>query len=259
MKVFIVGATGVLGRATVPALVAAGHQVRGLARSPEKAAQLRAKGAEATKACTCSTLPAFATPSRGVEAVVHMATSIPPMTKAWRLKAWATNDRLRREATPILVDAAHQPGATRFVKESVCFFYMPRGDSWIDESDPIDRQSFAEATLAAEDGALAFGDGQGDRRGVALRFGMFYSAEARGLDECLTVAKLGFGPMVGRPGAYQPSIHVADAASAVVAALDAPPGPTTWRTSRLPRASGTRPSSVPSESTRSPERHPGRS
>ncbi len=221
MKVFLAGATGVLGRATVPRLIAAGHEVTGVARSEEKAAQLRAQGADP---CTVDLFDAAAVRAAvaGHDAVVHMATNIPVLWKGWRTSAWTTNDRLRREGTQILVDAARDAGAKVFVKETVCFFYPDRGDEWIDESVPVERQAFSEASLDAEEIALSFaGDG---RRGVALRFGLFYSADARATQEYLRLARFGIGPIIGPAHAYQPSIHVDDAAAAVVAALDAPTG-----------------------------------
>lgn len=224
MRIFIAGATGVLGRATVPRLVAAGHEVHGVARSPEKANQLRSQGATPVLNVELFDPASVRSAVGGFEAVVHMATSIPPLTKAWRSKAWAMNDRLRHEGTPILVEASRLAGVQRFVKESVCFFYAPQGEEWIDEDSPIDRSDFGRASLGAEDVAVAYGSTDDDRTGVALRFGLFYSADARSLDESLSTAKLGIGPMVGPPEAYQPSIHVDDAATAVVVALGAPSG-----------------------------------
>jgi nucleoside-diphosphate-sugar epimerase len=221
MKVFVAGATGVLGRATVPRLIAAGHEVRGVARSPEKAEQLRAQGAEPIEVDLFDA-DAVRAAIDGFDTVVHMATSIPPVAKGWRSKAWDMNNRLRREGTPIMTAAAIDAGVTRFVKESVCFFYADQGDDWINEDSPVEEGPFSSPTLDAERAAVAFtGDG---RTGVALRFGLFYSPDARSIDECLTVAKKGVGPMVGQPEAYQPSIHVDDAATAIVAALDAPSG-----------------------------------
>lgn len=217
MRMFVAGATGVLGRATVARLVAAGHEVRAVARSPEKAAQLRAQGAAPIEGLDLFDPGGVRRAVDGVDAVVHMATSIPPVSKAWRAKAWAMNDRLRREGTQVLADAAAAAGVSRFVKESICFSYVPQGDAWLTEESPIREDGFSAATLEAERTAVAFG-------GVTLRFGLFYSADARSLDESLAVARRGFTPMIGRPDAYQPSIHVDDAAAAVVAALDAPSG-----------------------------------
>lgn len=221
MKVFVAGATGVLGRATVPRLVADGHEVRGAARSAEKADQLRAQGAEPV---TVDLFDAASvrTAVDGCEGVIHMATSIPPITRGWRTSAWATNDRLRREGTQVIADAARAAGAQVLVKETVSFFYDDGGDEWIDEDRPTSRRPFSAASLDAEDITLAF-TGEG-RRGVVLRFGLFYSHDARALDEALRAARTGFGPMVGRADGWRASIHVDDAATAVVAALDAPAG-----------------------------------
>lgn len=221
MNVFVAGATGVLGRATVPRLVAAGHKVRGVARSPEKEAQLREQGADPV---TVDLFDAVAMEQAlvGCDVAVHMATHIPPFTKALRASAWATNNRLRREGTAVLARAARQAGVSRLVKESVCFFYADQGAAWIDEDSPLDEQPFSASSLDAERTAVGF-TGEG-RTGVALRFGLFYSADARSVDENLMLARRGIGPMIGRPEAYQPSIYVDDAAAAVVAALDAPSG-----------------------------------
>jgi nucleoside-diphosphate-sugar epimerase len=221
MKVFVAGATGVLGRATVPRLVAAGHEVRGAARSPDKADQLRAQGAEPVTVDLFEPASVRAAVD-GCHGVVHMATSIPLLQKGWKGSAWATNDRLRREGTRILADACRDAGVEVLVKETVSFFYRDGGDQWIDEDWPVERQAFSAASLDAEDTTLAFtGDG---RRGVVLRFGLFYSADARALEESLRMARLGFGPMIGPADGYRASIHVDDAATAVVAALDAPAG-----------------------------------
>lgn len=222
MKIFVAGATGVLGRATVPLMVEAGHEVRGVARTSAKADQLRAQGAEAVLGVDLLDPTGLRGAVEGAEAVVHMATSIPPAWKAWRTKAWAMNDRLRREGTKTLADAARDAGAARFVKETVCFFYSPQGDRWIDEESPVEETSFSSASLDAERTTMAFAE-EG-RAAVVLRFGLFYSAEARSTQESLLAARAGFGPTIGRPDAYQPSIHLDDAAAAVVAALDAPTG-----------------------------------
>ena len=221
MKVFVAGATGVLGRATIPRLVAAGHEVRGAARSLEKAEQLRAQGAEPVTVDLFDPSSVRAAVD-GCQGVIHMATNIPPITKAWRSGAWEVNDRLRREGTQVIADAGRDAGVEVLVKETVSFFYDDGGDEWIDESWPLSRQGFSAASLDAEDITLSF-TGEG-RRGVVLRFGLFYSHDARQLEENLRTAKLSMGPMVGPADGWRASIHVDDAATAVVAALDAPAG-----------------------------------
>ena len=105
MKVFLTGATGVAGRATVPALLAAGHDVRAVSRRPEASAALEAAGAEAVTVDLFDA-DAVAEAVVGSEAVVHLATNVPEMSKAARPKGWDTHNRLRVDATRHLVAAA---------------------------------------------------------------------------------------------------------------------------------------------------------
>jgi nucleoside-diphosphate-sugar epimerase len=195
--------------------------VVGAARSPAKADQLRGQGAEPVTVDLFDPTSVRAAVD-GCQAAVHMATNIPPLQKGWKGSAWATNDRLRREGTRVLADAARDAGVEVLVKETVSFFYRDGGDAWIDEDWPIDRLPFSAASLDAEDTALAYTED--GRRGITLRFGLFYSADARALEEGLRMARFGFGPMIGPAEAYRASIHVDDAAAAVLAALDAPAG-----------------------------------
>jgi len=128
MKVFVTGGTGVVGTRAVPALVGAGHDVTAVARSEAKAALVRSMGAVPV---TVDLFDAGAVGAavEGHEAVLHLATNIPPMARAARSKAWVINERLRREASNHLVDAALATGATRYVQESICFPYLDQGVS----------------------------------------------------------------------------------------------------------------------------------
>ena len=221
MKVFVAGATGVLGRRAVAQLVAVGHDVTGVARTPAKAALLRRLGA------TPVTVDLFDPAAlkdavAGHDAVLNLATHIPPMTKAAMPGAWSENDRIRTEASRNLVDGALAAGATRYVQESICFPYTDRGAEWIDEDTPLDLPSFARSTSDAEAQAARFTDSGGT--GVVLRFGQFHAAESAHTIDMLRAARARLSPSFGDPEGYVPTIHADDAASAVVAALGAPAG-----------------------------------
>ncbi len=223
MKLFVTGATGVLGRAAVPGLVAAGHEVRAVARRPESEAALRAAGAEPVAVDLFDPAAVMAAVA-GSEGVLHLATHVPTVADARRKGAWDTHNRLRTEATDHLVAAARATGARRFVKESITFVYADGGDAWLAEDAPLLADAGMLApTVDGEQRALALAD-----PGCAvtvLRFGLFYGgAGNRGTDEQLRLARWGTTPVAGRAGAYLSSIHVDDAAGAVIAALDAPPG-----------------------------------
>lgn len=223
MNVFLTGATGVIGRSTVARLVAAGHDVRAVARSPQKADALRAAGAEPV---TVDLFDADAVKAAvdGSEAVMHLATNVPPVEQSRRTGAWDLHNRLRTEGTRNLVAAALATGTSRFVKESVSFVYADGGDSWLTEESPLlDPLGMLAPTVDGEQEALAFA-GEG-RTATVLRFGLFYGDKGnRGTDDMLRFARWRVSLIAGRPGAYMSSIHAHDAAAAAVAALGAPTG-----------------------------------
>jgi len=149
MKVFVAGATGVVGTQTVALLLAAGHQVTGLARSAQKADLLARQGARAVQASLFDP-DALARAAAGHDAVVNLATHIPAGAAAVRARAWREDDRIRTEGSRVLVDAALQHRVARLVQEAVTFVYPDRGDEWItEETGPEPNRRSQAATMAA--------------------------------------------------------------------------------------------------------------
>lgn len=220
MDVFVVGATGELGRPAVARMVKDGHRVRGVARSDAKASLVRELGAEPVPLVDVFDREAMSSAMKRADAVVHIATHIPPVREMRKPGAWALNDRLRSELTPMLVDLALEHRAGAFVAESISFPYPDRRDAWIDESAPFDASypSITDLERAIE----RFTAGGG--RGVTLRFSQFYGPTAESIDAALKYAKWRLAMTVGSPSGYQSSIHTDDAGTAVAAALDAPGG-----------------------------------
>jgi nucleoside-diphosphate-sugar epimerase len=221
MDVFVTGATGVLGRAVVPRLVAAGHRVRGLARSEANAALLRELGAEPVAADVYD-VESLRTALAGAEAALHLATKIPPSNQIGKPAAWRENDRLRAAGTRALVDAALAAGVGVIVYPSIVFVYPDSGDAWIDAATPPASAFFMDSTLTAEAEVGRFTAAGG--RGVVLRMGAFYGPDAGSTREQMQLARRGIAALVGSDEGYQPMIWVDDAATAVVAALSAPAG-----------------------------------
>jgi nucleoside-diphosphate-sugar epimerase len=222
MNVFVTGATGAIGPATVRRLLDQGHRVRAVARTEGKAAMLRDLCADPV------TVDLFDgdTVKAGVdgcEVVIHLATHVPPLRSIAFKRAWATHNRLRTTATKLLVDAALATGATRFVKESVTFSYPDAGGAWIDENTSPDK-SIAMLAPTLEGERMVDGFTSGGGTGVVLRFGLFYGPTSRGVDESLRLARWRTSMVAGKPDAYISSIHTDDVAGAVVAALAAPSG-----------------------------------
>jgi nucleoside-diphosphate-sugar epimerase len=137
-------------------------------------------------------------------------------------KAWKDNDRIRTEGSSAVVDAAIAAGVGRVVQESVSMLYRDRGSSWIDEEMPVDEYPIARANLAAEANVDRFSAHGGT--GTVLRFGWFYGPGASHSEQMLALARHHIGSVVGLPEGYVSSIHMVDAAAAVVAALGAPGG-----------------------------------
>lgn len=221
MRVFVAGGTGAIGAHAVPALIAAGHSVTAVARSPEKSAALSAQGAAAVSVSIFDQT-ALAEHLRGHEAVVNLTSAIPPIEKFMLSRAWKANNRVRTEGSAALVDAALAADVPRVVQESVCMLYPDSGSAWIDEDTPVDPYPIARANLAAEANTRRFSTAGGT--GVVLRFGWFYGPGARHSEQFLAMARHHVGIVLGRPDGYVSSIQMADAAAAVVAALHAPPG-----------------------------------
>ena len=221
MKVFVTGGTGAIGGHAVPDLVAAGHQVTALARSPEKAAALTDAGAEPVHVSIFDR-SGLARVMEGHDAAVNLATAIPPMSRFLRRSAWRDNDRVRTEGSAAIVDAALDAGVGRVVQESVCMLYPDGGAEWIDESAPVDRYPMALGNLAAEASATRFCEAGGT--GIVLRFGWFYGPGATHSEQLLGLARRHVCVQMGRADGYVSSIHVADGGAAVAAALDAPAG-----------------------------------
>lgn len=222
MNVFLTGATGAIGPATVRGLLERGHGVRAVARSDDKASQLRALGAEPVGVDLFDG-DAVKAAVDGCEAVLHLATNVPPLRRMSSKKAWETHNQIRTTATQLLIDAALATGATRFVKESVTFSYPDSGDAWIDETTPPDESiAMLQPTLEGERMVDRFTAGGGT--GVVLRLGSFYGPTARSVDESLRLARWRLAMVAGKPQAYLSSIHTDDVAGAALAALGAPAG-----------------------------------
>ncbi|HJR26137.1 MAG TPA: NAD-dependent epimerase/dehydratase family protein, partial [Acidimicrobiales bacterium] len=223
MKVFVTGGTGVVGTRAIPALVAAGHEVTAVARSADKAALVRELGGRPVEADLFDA-DAVKDAVAGHDAIANLATSIPPLSRASRPKAWEANERIRRVASRLLVDAALATGATHVVQESIAFPYVDNGDRWIDEDHPVDHALGPFGGAGVAEGETArFTEAGGT--GVVLRFAQFYAAEAThtvAFNRAVRWFRL--NPFFGDPDAYTSFVHADDAGSAVAAALRAPAG-----------------------------------
>src|SRR5450755_1198628 len=221
MRVFVVGGTGAIGSHAVPALIAAGHTVAAVARTEGKAAVLTEQGAEPVMVSMFDRAALTVAFARH-DAIVNLASALPPTNKFMSTRAWRENDRVRTEGSAAVVDASIAAGVGRLAQESVSMLYPDRGAEWIDEDVPTDCYPMARANLAAEANANRFVEAGGV--GVVLRFGWFYGPGATHSEEFFALARRHVCIAMGRPDTFVSSIHMDDGGDAVVAALDAPAG-----------------------------------
>ncbi len=227
MKIFVAGATGVVGRPLVHRLTEAGHDVTALSRSPERAEGLRAAGvrpvlADALDATALRDAVREAEP----EVVVHELTNIPAAVDPRHLERdLAATDRLRTEGTKNLIEAARASGARRVIAQSIAFAYRPGPGEPRTERDPLHLEApsaFAPVIAAVADLEAQVTDA--DLDGVVLRYGHLYGpGTAYAHDGSIhAMVRARRFPVAGKGTGTNSFVHVEDAAAATVAALEGP-------------------------------------
>jgi nucleoside-diphosphate-sugar epimerase len=225
VKVFVAGASGAIGRPLIPLLRAAGHEVIGTTRREERAVALRAAGAEAV---VCDMLdPAQvreAVLAARPDAIVDELTSLPQDFDIRRKDIYDANDRIRAEGTAALLTAATEAGVRRYVLQSVAFLYAPEGAAVKDES--ARPWSDAPAPFGRSVGVLLENErkvtSQEGLEGIVLRYGFFYGPGTfYAADGALAeqTRKRRF-PLVGGGAGISSYVHIVDAATATLAALE---------------------------------------
>src|SRR5262245_29101407 len=138
MKILVAGGTGAIGRPLMAELLAKGHAVVALTRSPEKAQALAAQGIEPAIADVFDTDAVKAAVSRAqVEVVIEQLTALPRTYTPESMSAAAPlNRRIRLEGGANVLAAAHAAGVRRYLRQSVAFYAVP-GPGLADEETPL--------------------------------------------------------------------------------------------------------------------------
>jgi nucleoside-diphosphate-sugar epimerase len=221
MRVFVAGGTGVIGRRLVPQLAARGHQVTATTTSPGKLGLLEQLGAEGVvmdglDAASVGEAVAAARP----DAIVHQMTALsaahagkPNLRRADRF--FASTNRLRSEGVDHLLAAAEATGVSHFVAQGHASMNGIRTGGWVKtEEDPLEVVEGTRAINHLEDVVVKAG-------GAVLRYGGFYGPGAN--DDQVKLVRKRLFPLVGGGTGYVSWVHVDDAASATILAVEQKP------------------------------------
>jgi nucleoside-diphosphate-sugar epimerase len=223
VEIFVAGATGAVGRRLVPRLVAAGHHVVATTRSPAKAGQLRALGAEPAIMDGLDPVAVGEAVGRAhPEVVIHQMTQITLSSDLRHFdREFAVTNRLRTEGTDNLLAAATAAGARRFIAQSYAGWPSSRtGGPVKTEDDPLDADPPAaqRVSLAAIRHLENAVTGAPAVEGIVLRYGSFYGPGTG--NEFFALARQRKVPLIGDGAGIWSFLHIDDAAEATVAALD---------------------------------------
>jgi nucleoside-diphosphate-sugar epimerase len=229
MKVFVAGATGAIGKQLVPMLVAGGHEVTAMTRTPAKVEAIRSMGVRPVVADALDPeAVAQAVGQAEPEAIVHELTAIDAGALSRSIdKSFATTNRLRTEGTDHLLAAAKAAGARRFIAQSFAGWPYKRvggpiksEDDLLDDAPPKPVRE-THAAIRHLENAVTGADGI---EGLALRYGGFYgpgTSIAVNPDgaQVEMIRKRRF-PVVGSGAGIWSLVHIHDAAAATAAALE---------------------------------------
>jgi nucleoside-diphosphate-sugar epimerase len=226
MRIFVAGATGAVGRQLVPLLLASGHSVIGSTRNAAKADMIRALGAQPVIAdgLDAASMREAVTAARP-DIVIHQMTDLASATDLRHFdRAFARTNELRTRGTDILLAAAREAGAKRFIAQSFCGWTFSRdGGAMKTEADQLDPNPPEELRRTLEairylERTVTASSAPG---GIVLRYGFFYGPETGTLSPAMKdQLRRRRVPMIGDGGGYWSFIHTEDAASATLAAVE---------------------------------------
>ncbi|BCJ26282.1 NAD-dependent epimerase/dehydratase family protein [Actinocatenispora sera] len=224
MRVFVAGATGVVGRQLLPLLAEVGHEPIGMARSAAADDRVRQLGGRPVRADALDAdAVAQAVRITAPDAIVNMLTAIPAKVDSRHLaRDFAATNRLRTEGTRNLLAAARRAGVPRVIAQGLAYAYEP-GDGVANEDSPLWAKPpsqfvpVLDALRDLERQTTAAG-------GLVLRLGHLYGPGSTFAADGMFTRQAAAGklPIVGGGTATYSFLHGADAASAIVAALDRP-------------------------------------
>ena len=220
MKVFIVGASGVIGRTLIPSLTARGDDVVALVRSRERAAGIDVPGVELVEGDLLQIdddrLTELLT---GCDVAAHLATALRAGSPG--LGTTNTNAALRIEGTTKLLEVVKRAGVARYIQQSIAFAYIDGGDEWIEESRALAPAPDGTVSVIEQMESIVRETDPSQVAWTILRGGTFTGPNTY-QDDTIARMRAGTERMSGDGSHWVSFIHVDDYADAVLAAIDTP-------------------------------------
>jgi nucleoside-diphosphate-sugar epimerase len=223
MRVLVVEAGGQLGRRVVRALASAGHEVSATVRDEATEAEVRQLGGRPLPTDLMEATAAHRALA-GSDAAVHLAAWVPPLHRLPPPQAWADVSRQRVWSSRLVAEACASEGVPVYLHQSMTFLYADGGARWLDESAPLDVTALAPLADAHEAEASAEQVTAAGGRGIVMRFAAFYAYDAFQSVALASAMQRRRYTLIGPARNFFSSIHLDDAASAILAALGAPAG-----------------------------------
>ncbi len=216
MKIFIIGATGVLGKRVVKLLVEQNHLVAGLARSDENISLLKSLHAEPRRGNLFDTNQMIAL-TKDCHAILHLATHIPKKA-VLKKEDWKMNDRIRIGGTRNMVSAALVNNIKIFIQQSVTFIYGSRNDFEVDSKTSVSPTQISALQSVIEMEKIV--REKLNPNFLVARFGSFYSSDSFQTQQLISNVRKRKMPLIGKGNYYWNLIHSDDAASAIAYSLN---------------------------------------
>ncbi len=217
MKIFVSGATGLLGKRVTQELREKNHRVVSLARSENNLMTLQAMGVETLQGSLFD-LQRVRDATKECDAILHLATHIPKKPNP-TLEDWKENDRIRIEGTRVLLEAAEQNGIRLFLQQSITMLHGDLRGGTATAETPLPENQLPVLRSAWEMERMIAAKVRRDLSFIIVRFATFYSADSYHTRMLIEGIKNRRIPILGDGSYFWNFIHVDDAAQAVVFAL----------------------------------------
>jgi 2-alkyl-3-oxoalkanoate reductase len=217
MKVFLTGATGILGKRVAKVLKDGGHDPFALSRSDANELQIREQGIRPVAGNLFSKEDMLKA-TKGFDAVFHLATHIPKIPVPDKPSHWAENDRIRIEGTKNLLHACRENNIRIFMQPSITVLYGDLKGAWVDENTNVDPYPIMMVKSAHEMEQMIRKEKNVGH--VILRFGTFYAPDAYNTHHLIEQVMKRKIPVIGKGKNYLNFIHADDAADALCFAFE---------------------------------------